>query len=107
MTADEIRAMLAAATPGPWTEGPNRTITAPDIDCPNDPWSVAKATGLCGWPIDQTDANASMIAAAPTIAALAITQAEEIERLREERNHWIDVARKQATMIAALKDPKP
>jgi hypothetical protein len=122
MTTDEIRAMLAAATPGPLV------ISFESVD---PEWAIVSTyggrvvanvhcdyfpSGFCD------DANARLTAAAPTIAALAITQAEEIERLRELLQLWDNLidhqysgsreAMSDMTYIAqataaVLKEPKP
>jgi hypothetical protein len=85
MTVDEIRALLAEATPGPWFVIPS--FGKPSV-CSDGGWQVAKVSG------NRCDDNARLIAAAPTIAALAIAQAEqlteaqvEIERLRAGFQH--------------------
>lgn len=60
-------------TPGPWfVMAPNVNgeidITAPDTDAPaDDPWQVATVAGSCGYPSDQSPANARLIAAAPEL----------------------------------------
>jgi len=83
MTTDEIRAMLAAATPGPWCLGEdgqgNLYIGSLIAGAPE------KVAGFFRIPADHEtlSAEARLIISAPTIAALAITQAEEIERLRK------------------------
>jgi len=92
---DEIKKMMAEATPGEWkacgaSEGKcqcrllwtvadkeneyviARTLTEKDDDC----------TGGEGCDHEQACANLAFIAALPEIAQLAIEQAEEIERLK-------------------------
>jgi hypothetical protein len=114
MTIDEIRALLAEATPGPWTvmkRGGGWGVVNQAGDAELGNWLVAD----CWW---RQDADA--IAAAPTIAAIAITQAdllaaaqEEIERLRKALmsvfNCLDNGLDKLAYNIAreAVKEPKP
>jgi hypothetical protein len=137
MTTDEISAMLAAATPGPWDchYGSDAVCQCRSVVGMHGGFgSLAQISVDNGLPISeggndapdepQAKGNARLIAAAPTIAALAITQAEEIERLRaavgiledalqeagddypgSSMQQW---AQQQVSAArAALKEPKP
>lgn len=98
-TLEEIEALAAEATPGPWgimgrTVGIN----------PENPmtWSgLAMVTGYG----PQSDANLHLIAALPDLLAIAQGQGEEMERLRRLRD---EVAKMTwpagATYCAALLD---
>lgn len=118
-TTDEIRAMLAAATPGPWVwDGDDLVGHDHDFVIRRFDYEGHYFVGK-NW-----DGNQNLTAAARTIAALAIAQAEEIERLRKAFGILEDAlqeagddypgssmqqwAQQQVSAArAAIKEPKP
>ena len=60
--------MNAQHTPGPWAAN-GGSIYAPDGD--EEPWVIAEVMDCCGYPDDQSSANTSLIAAAPTLLEAA------------------------------------
>ena len=94
MTDDELRKLLADATPGPWRDGQegNVRVYGPD--------GMAEHSGLIA-NVFKGRANARLIAAAPDLAAevLRLRETEaalraEVERLREALR---DIARQRTT----------
>lgn len=73
--ADKARALLAAATPGPWINWNGDITHDPSGD--TDPAEQDLLAEVCG-PIS---ANSELIAQAPTLLAAL---ADEVEQLREE-----------------------
>ena len=86
---EELRAMVAAATPGPWFE---EIEADPEGDGPRvficHKGTVCDVTTVCnlehseGAPLAKRQATARLIAAAPTLAADLASALEEVERLR-------------------------
>lgn len=94
---DALKGLLARATRGPWTafdweppESDGQQVFGRHIGSMRDATTVAKVLGttsglLDGFaaPIRQADANARLIALAPTLAARVIEQDARIARLTE------------------------
>ena len=94
---DALKGLLARATRGPWTafdweppESDGQQVFGRHIGSMRDTTTVAKVLGttsglLDGFaaPIRQADANARLIALAPTLAARVIEQDARIARLTE------------------------
>lgn len=79
----ETLALIDGTIPGPWfLSDAGAIVRAPDGE--NDPWLVAEMCGCCGHGTDTSDANARLIAAAPTLAADTLRLLDEIERLTAE-----------------------
>lgn len=76
---DEIRAMLAGATPGPWRIAGEKTIRT------DSRW-IAKAN----W--DNGKANAPLLAAAPDLAALALSRGDAQAKAEAENARLRDAA---------------
>jgi len=77
-TPAEVEALLEAATDGPWfRNGMTWCICGDDasVVCKVVPWDT---TGC----IDEDNANATFIAAAPTLAHQFVEQAKELERIK-------------------------
>ena len=92
VTDEEIQQMLAISgyIEGAWFVSRD-VVCAPGND--NDLWMVAEICGSCGHPQDTSDANATLIAAAPDLQAAlrqtlvrALAAEAEVERLRAD-NH--------------------
>lgn len=73
MTTDEIKALLDGVTKGPWGARGKYAMAVGNCIAITDTDNASEA---------RMEANARLIAAAPDLAALALRQAEEIERLR-------------------------
>ena len=105
MNHDEIRAALAAATPGPWDAKPlgseGYAVTgAPDPDAPGVRAKMRRRIARFGYQDWDTDrANAELIANAPTwlaellaevdrLTARAEAAEQAVERVRELAEYW-------------------
>ena len=71
--ADMARALLEAATPGPWTHN----WRGPEDGAPGDLWH----TGGCGGPLTR-EADWELAAQAPDLAQTVVALHSEVERLR-------------------------
>ena len=91
MTDDELRELLAKAAPEPWDIGYDND-TGPDDDYFFEWVTVGPARLVDRSNVD--DADARLIALAPTLAARALADAEKIARLTEalrKLDYWFDV----------------
>lgn len=114
MNTDEIRAALAAATPGPWDAKPlgseGYAVTgAPDPDAPGVRAKMRRRIARFGYQDWDTDrANAELVAKAPTWLAELLA---EVDRLREEARAFAealgfgDGRTEPAATLAQMIDP--
>ena len=80
MTPDEARALLDGTTPGPWV--------------PSRSGYIGSAAGVMihdGHVLGDTDADTCLIAAAPTLAAMAAGMREEWGAERQVRGRWVRI----------------
>lgn len=96
VTDEEIQQMLAISgyIEGAWFVSRD-VVCAPGND--NDLWMVAEICGSCGHPQDTSDANATLIAAAPDLQAAlrqtlarALAAEAKVERLRAALADLVD-----------------
>jgi hypothetical protein len=91
--ADMARALLEAATPGPWMHN----WRGPEDGAPGDLWH----TGGCGGPLTR-EADWDLAAQAPDLAASVVALHAEVERLksalkyaRSEATFWLHYGREE------------
>jgi hypothetical protein len=89
LTTDELRALLEAATPGPWIVEADRshydtmTIVVAGDERQKPPPVNQMCVSVGGFAdIAEAEANTALIAAAPSLAAEVLALREERERLR-------------------------
>lgn len=92
ITIEQIKELLAKATPGPW-EVKNDSANGKD-----EAWCYWHSVGPFELIGKDADNNSLFIAALPEIAQLCLGQAEELERLREQRARCLDVCYKSDGM---------
>ncbi len=82
LTPARVAEMASKATPGPWTWSYNSLKDMLHVTADN---KTSVATITEGWPTSPVDAQAvaTLIAAAPDMAALIAKQEAEIERLKQ------------------------
>ena len=92
ITIEQIKELKAKATPGEWE------IVPPVGEQIH--WTIEIEGGSKHAPVtwSLSEANTNFIAALPSIAQLCIEQAEELERLREQRARCLDVCYKSDGM---------
>jgi len=77
-TTEAVERLMKNVTPGPWTVGADMVITAPDVDCPSEPWGVAGVSAICGWPA-KADANAAFIAASRDLVPALLAERDAMK----------------------------
>ena len=86
---EEIKRLLAAATPGPWEVGANVVFAdaAVDYDNENGSGEIAQIE----WRCQEKAANAQLIAKAPTLISELIEQVERLQKVSDAAEELPDL----------------